>query len=135
MADGEYAILLGKRTGKRERDKWSIPGGEWDREKGDNTLEDTAKRECSEEIFQRKLFCKFETKYNAELLGKYDINLIFFNWTTLIYEVDSTFEAPTYFCDEFSELKFIPLSELKNYTLANFVKAEVDKFKKIKQFE
>ena len=133
MPDGNYAILLGKRTGRREHGKWSIPGGEWKEE--DKTLADTAKRECSEEILNERPFQTIEVEYNAKLLGKYNVKMLLFTWTTIIYEIDPMFEAPTDFCYEFSELKFIPLSELKNYTLAKFVNAEVGKFKKLKQIE
>ena len=45
--NNDYAILLGKRTIKPNKGKWSIPGGGF--EKTDNSLFETAIRELREE--------------------------------------------------------------------------------------
>ncbi len=127
LPDGGYAILLGKRVYNPGAEKWSIPGGGWDPQK-DKTLADTAKREFEEEIFRNKK--QFETlinEYNAKLLGEWKL---FNRWTTLIYEINQSFEAPKEFSHEFSKLKFIPISKLGDYKLAFGVKREIKKFLK-----
>ena len=45
--NNDYAILLGKRTIKQNKGKWSIPGGKF--EKNDNFFFETAIREFREE--------------------------------------------------------------------------------------
>ena len=125
--NGEYQILLGKRMNKPQAGKWSIPGGGY--ESYDKTLLDTALRETREEIGVDAL----KVAINKEPVV-YRCNLLFFVWETYIYEVAPKFPVPTEF-HEFSEMKFIPLSELGKYELAWFVKAEVKKFKKAKQVE
>lgn len=128
LPNGGYAILLGKRVYNPGAKKWSIPGGGWN-PKEDKTLADTAKREFYEEILKKnnKQFETFIIEYNAKLLGEWKL---FNRWTTLIYEIDQSFEAPEVFSSEFSELKFIPLSKLGDYKLAFGVKREIKKFLK-----
>lgn len=122
MPDGEYAILLGKRTGKREHDKWSIPGGKY--ESYDKTFLDAALRETREEIGVDVL----KAAINKEPVI-YRANLLFFVWETYMYEVAPDFPVPTKF-HEFSEMKFIPLQELRKYKLAFCVKQEIKTFLK-----
>ena len=123
--DKEYAILLGNRKYKPQAGKWSIPGGGY--ELKDLTLFTAAKRELLEETGldlgnDVKLVQKGETVY-------YHIKFPFFEWKTYMYEVPSDFPTPTKI-REFSEMKFIPLSELGNYKLAFGVKSEIKKFLK-----
>ncbi len=125
--NGEYQILLGKRKYRPQSGKWSIPGGGY--ESYDKTLLDTALRETREEIEVDAL----KAAINKEPIV-YRCNLLLFVWETYMYEVAPEFPVPTRF-HEFSEMKFIPLGELKKYELAWGVDAEVGKFKKLKQIE
>lgn len=82
--NNDYAILLGKRTIKPNKGKWSIPGGRF--EKSDNFFFETAIREFREEtginlfdivIEKKAIVCRF--------------NYPFFEWKTFMFEVDSNF--------------------------------------------
>lgn len=121
--DNDYAILLGKRTIKPNKGKWSIPGGGF--EKTDNSLFETAIRELREEtginifdivIEKKAIVCSF--------------NYPFFEWETFMFEVDSNFHVPETFCYEFSEMRFISLNEIHQYELAFGVRKEINHFKK-----
>lgn len=123
LPNGNYAILLGNRTGRWEHGKWSIPGGGY--ESYDKTLLNTALRETQEEIgvdVLKAAIIKEPVEYRC--------NLIFFVWATYMYEVDSDFPVPKRF-HEFSEMKFIPLQELGKYKLAWGVKQEINTFLKM----
>ena len=122
--NGEYEIMLGCRTIAPGAGKWSIPGGEYKKGVDKNSF-DNAERELRE-----------ETKLELLEIGKakkpiiYSINWLMFRWETYMYEVDTDFEAPpkANLNFEFSEMKFIPLSELGNYKLACYVKSEIKHF-------
>ena len=82
--NNDYAILLGKRTIKPNKGKWSIPSGRF--EKSDNFFFETAIREFREEtginlfdivIEKKAIVCRF--------------NYPFFEWKTFMFEVDSNF--------------------------------------------
>ena len=121
--NGEYEILLGCRTIPPGAGKWSIPGGEY--KKRDKGFFGNAKRELWEETKKDLL----EISKDKEPIV-YRINWLLFRWETYMYEVDADFKAPPK-ADinfEFSEMKFIPLSELGNYKLACYVKSEIKCF-------
>ena len=126
--NGEYQILLGKRKYRPQAGKWSIPGGEY--ELKDLTLFSAAKRELREETGLDLCYDVKIQKIGESVIYRFKVP--FFEWATYMYEVPSDFQAPARF-HEFSEMKFIPLSELKKYKLAWGVKAEVNKFTKEKQ--
>ena len=120
--DNDYAILLGKRTIKPNKGKWSIPGGRF--EKNDNFFFETAIREFREEtginifdiaIEKKAIVCRF--------------NYSFFEWKTFMFEVDSNFHVPETFCYEFSEMRFISLKDIHKYKLVFGVKKEIKHFK------
>ena len=121
--NGEYQILLGKRKYKPQAGKWSIPGGGY--ESYDTTLFNTALRETQEEIGVDVLKAAINKKPVV-----FRCNLIFFIWETYMYEVISDFPVPKRF-HEFSEMRFIPLQELRKYKLAWGVKQEINTFLKM----
>ena len=121
--NGEYEILLGCRTIPPGAGKWSIPGGEY--KKGDKGFLGNAERELLEET---KLKLSEIAKSKEPII--YSINWLLFKWETFMYEVAADFKAPPK-ADlnfEFSEMKFIPLSEIGNYKLACYVKKEINSF-------
>lgn len=121
--DNDYAILLGKRTIKPNKGKWSIPGGGF--EKTDNSLFETAIRELREETgIELSL-----TEKDAVICS---FHYPFFEWKTFMYEVDSYFLAPKILGYEFSEIRFIPLKEIQKYELAFGVRKEIRRFLKNK---
>lgn len=69
--DNDYAILLGKRTIKPNKGKWSIPSGGF--EKTDNSLFETAIRELQQEkvkpIFEKFHSWLLEKQQTAEILS------------------------------------------------------------------
>ena len=67
---------------------------------------------------------------NAKLIGTCKFNLFVFKWSTFLYIVDESFSPPTRFCSEFSEFRFIKLTEIKNYKLGFGVKKEIRDFLK-----
>ena len=115
-----YEILLGKRKYNPGKDKWSIPGGGY--EKYDNSLFDTAKRECKEELSLDI------NKLNAELVNVYSIWLPKFKWKTFLYDLREDIYFNNKIIHEFSELKFISINDIKNYKLNLFVKGEIKRF-------
>ena len=117
--NGNYLILLGKRTINPDKEKWSIFGGK--SETYDKSVLETAKREFHEESYINL------DSLNTELIGTCNFNLPFFKWTTFLYEVDDSFSIPVRFSSEFSELRFIALKKIKNYKLAFGVKKEIKK--------
>lgn len=121
-SDG-YSVLLGKRTIKPNKGKWSIFGGRT--ESYDNTPFETAKREFREESYIDL------DSLNAKLIGTCKFNLFVFKWSTFLYIVDESFSPPTRFCSEFSEFRFIKLTEIKNYKLGFGVKKEIREFLKL----
>lgn len=120
--NNDYAILLGKRTIKPNKGKWSIPGGGF--EKTDISLFETAIRELREET---GINLSITTEKDAVICSfKYP----FFEWKTFMFEVDSDYTVPKSFCYEFSEMRFISLKEIYQYELAFGVKKEINHFKK-----
>lgn len=119
--DGEYSILLGKRKYNPGKGKWSIPGGGYEVKK-DKNLFITAVRETME-----------ETGIDMNLIAKdlkpivCKFHFVFFTWDTYMYDLGN-FSLPEFRIREFSELRSIPLSELKNFNLCFGIKTEVRKF-------
>lgn len=113
-----YEILLGKRSVKRDFGKWSIPGG---------------KKEAEDKDFETAAFREFKEETGLSFFsvshffwGQKHISLPFFNWKTFIYLTDDN-DYKFVPC-EFSELRWIPLSELGKYELCFGVKSEVRRF-------
>ena len=121
--DNDYAILLGKRTIKPNKGKWSIPGGGF--EKTDNSLFETAIRELREET-------GINLTNNEKDAVVCSFHYPFFEWKTFMYEVDSYFLAPKILGYEFSEIRFIPLKEIQKYKLSFGVRKEIRRFLKNK---
>lgn len=115
---GEYSVLLGKRKYRPDAGKWSIPGGGYEAEK-DYDLFETAKREFFEEVGIN--LCDVIQEKKAILCK---IRFPFLVWNTYMFDVGQYF-LPKTNIHEFSELKFIPICELKNLKLAFGVKKEV----------
>lgn len=133
--NGEYSILLGKRSINPDKGKWSIPGGGY--EKKDGNLFTTAKREFREELgislndvleCEQQLFpveCKFS--FPSRIFG-----VKIFEWITYMFEVDPSWNYFSHFSWEFDEVNFVPVKKLKKYKLAFGVRKEVRKFLKAK---
>lgn len=117
-----YSILLGKRQNRPGIGKWSIFGGK--REKYDKTSFENAKREFKEES---RLSLE---SLNAKQVGECHLRFPFFKWDTFLYEVEEDFGIPSNYCDEFSDMRFILLKDLKKYKLAIGVRKEVRAFQK-----
>lgn len=117
----ELFILLGKRTEKPQKGKWSIPGGGF--EKYDKSLFETALRE-----FREETRIDLSETINEKDALICDFHFPVFEWKTFIFEVNSDFPTPRKFCHEFSEMKFISINELKNFKLAFGVKKEIKTF-------
>ena len=103
--DNDYTILLGKRTIKPNKGKWSIPGGGF--EKTDNSLFETAIRELREETG-----INLSNSVNEKNAIICSFHYPCFEWKTFMFEVASDFHVPERFCYEFSEMRFISLNEI-----------------------
>lgn len=121
--NNDYAFLLGKRTIKPDKGKWSIPGGRF--EQTDISLFETAIRELREETGINLI----NNEKDAVVCS---FHYPFFEWKTFMYEVDSYFLAPKILGYEFSEIRFIPLKEIQKYKLAFGVRKEIRRFLKNK---
>ena len=119
--DNDYAILLGKRTIKPNKDKWSIPGGGF--EKTDNSLFETAIRELREETG-----INLSNSVNEKKAIICSFHYPCFEWKTFMFEVASDFHVPERLCYEFSEIKLIYLKDIHQYKLAFGVRKEIKKF-------
>ena len=119
--NNDYAILLGKRTIKPNKGKWSIPGGGF--EKTDNSLFETAIRELREETG-----INLSNSVNEKKAIICSFHYPCFEWKTFMFEVASDFHVPERFCYEFSEIKFISLKDIHQYKLAFGVRKEIKKF-------
>lgn len=119
--NNEYAILLGKRTIKPDKGKWSIPGGKF--EQTDSSFFETAIREFWEETG-----IKLSSNEKDAVICSF--HYPFFEWKTFMYDVDSCFHAPKILGYEFSEMRFIPLKEIQKYELAFGVRKEIRRFLK-----
>lgn len=115
-----YGVLIGKRTNNPGKGKWSIPGGEYDSR--DKDLKGTAEREFREEM-ELDLFRIVQG--NEPVIHRMRFPL--FTWNTYMYDVGS-WSLPATRIHEFSEMKFVPVSELGKYDLAFGVKQEVRAF-------
>lgn len=111
-----YEIFLGKRSIKRGYGKWSIPGGGY--EGRDGSFNRCANREFQEEIGR--------LVPNGEVLGIKCFNYPFFHWRTFIIFTSDNMEGCR--LSEFSEAKWICLSEIHNYKLCFGVKQEIRRF-------
>jgi len=120
--NNDYAILLGKRTIKPNKGKWSIPGGRF--EKSDNFFFETAIRE-----FREETGINLSNSVNEKNAIICSFHYPCFEWKTFMFEVDSDFHVPETFCYEFSEMRFISLKEIHQYELAFGVKKEIKHFK------
>ena len=103
----EYEALLGKRSIRQGYGKWAIPGG--GRERYDADFRETAYRELWEEtgIDIKRL--------QKEELDEIKTDLPFFRWRTFLVLLleDATYVRPR----EFSELRWVPVSEIRRIDL------------------
>lgn len=108
-------VLLGKRSDHPFYGTWAVPGG--GREKCDKDTLANAKRELLEEtgIVLDDL--------NAQKICSWTLRIPFFSWTTYYYRIESFDQSLS--PEEFSELEWVLLSEIKKKHLRPFMAAEV----------
>ena len=118
-----FEILLGKRSIRQGYGKWAIPGGGL--EKKDADYRACAFRELWEETgIDIK---EIETKD----LSQTRIDLPFFHWRTFL--VMTFGEIPTFRIREFSELRWIPLNEIRSYDLWISLSRELRLFERLQK--
>lgn len=132
MINNKLHILLGLRTNRPGKGKWSIVGGKV--EAGEKFLS-AALREWREEI-KIRLFKKF-----SKIQGVYKIRLPFFQWNTYIIQTTQRIKLPTnplivrmLSGGEFSKLEWVSLDNLKNYKLFAWVKSAIKQYLRINQY-
>lgn len=130
--DGETYVLLGQRRFNPFSGRWSFPGG--GAEKGE-TLGKAAFRELHEELGVRLL------KTEAKIVGRYELNTPLFKWKTVLVRTEATILGKTKKKEnlfkkyrncsfgEFWEVRWVPLSQLRNYNLHPCVLGAVAQFK------
>ena len=123
--DGRFEVLLGKRSIRHGYGKWSIPGGGM--EKIDSGYAACAYRELREETGID--INSLETRELSEI--KTDIP--FFHWRT--YLVMTWDNLPEFRIREFSELRWIPVSDIGKYDLWISLNREIRAFRKILERE
>ena len=118
---GQFEVLLGKRSTRRGYNKWAIPGGHKERYDADF-------RACAFREFRE------ETGIDIRALQTQDIaetctDIPFFHWRTFL--VMTWGDLPNFSIREFSELKWIPVSEIRNYDMWIGLNREMRVFKKL----
>jgi len=103
----EYEALLGKRSIRQGYGKWAIPGG--GHERYDADFREVAYRELREEtgIDIKRL--------QTEELEEIKTELLFFHWRTFLVLLLE--DAPHVRPREFSELRWVPVSEIEKLDL------------------
>ena len=120
--DGVY-VLLGLRAITPKKGTWTFPGGGFEAIKGDVTLEDSAYREFSEEVFSDI------RKPTYKQHGKFSITVPFFKWLTLIVEdTGKSLAFANRLSHEFSKLEWVPVEKVKDLPLHPFVACVVRKY-------
>ena len=108
-------LLVGKRNDHPFYGLWAVPGG--GREAYDKDDLSTAIRELKEEtgiIF---------TNLNSKKICSWTLKLPFFKWTTYYFSIDC--DLSDFKVNEFSELKWVNVSEIKKMHLRPFMAFEV----------
>lgn len=112
-------ILLGKRSDYPFHNRWSVPGGGVDKVSDKSDL-DNAKREFYEET--GIVFDSFHSEYQCSWKLKFPL----FSWKTFIYKTEQMTDGFT--PNEFYELKWINISDVRKYKLRPFTKREIRSF-------
>ena len=118
---GEYEMLLGKRSIRQGYGKWAIPGGGMERH-------DTDYKACAfRELWE-------ETGIDINLipmkyLDEKKTDIPFFHWRTYLSLTLGGF--PQVRIREFSELRWIPVSELGSYDLWISLNREIRAFNRL----
>lgn len=108
-------LLLGKRSDHPFYGSWAVPGG--GREKNDRDELANAIRELKEETS-----IDF-SKLDAKPICHWTLKFPFFRWTTYYYAIESF--SQNLKADEFSELEWVGLDDIKKRHLRPFLGAEV----------
>lgn len=108
--------MLGKRTCASGNNKWAFPGSVINPE-----IEKSLFEAASERFAEETLLELFRVVQNGKP-KVLKIKLPFFEWETYMYEVSPSWNIPETQISGFSEMKFVPVSELKNYELVRGVK-------------
>ena len=118
-----FEVLLGKRSIHRGYGKWAIPGGGLERKDGDFNYRACAFRELWEEtgIDIRTI--------KTQDIAQTRIDLPFFHWRSFL--VMTWGELSEFRIREFSELRWIPISELCNYDLWISLNREIRTFTRL----
>jgi 8-oxo-dGTP pyrophosphatase MutT (NUDIX family) len=127
IKNGRPEVLLGLRANNPGRGQWTFPGGG---AKGCERLSMAAVREFREETGVQ-LYGRYITK-----TGLFNINNLFFEWSTLIIEstqeispykyFNKSFKEESGFCGEFISLRWVPLAEIGDYKLHRWVKEVIN---------
>lgn len=118
-----FEILLGKRSIRQGYGKWAIPGGGLEKK-------DTDYRACAfRELWE-------ETGIDIKSIATKDlsqtrIDLPFFHWRTFL--VMTWGELPPFRIREFSELRWIPLNEVRSYDLWISLSRELRLFERLQK--
>ena len=118
-----FEILLGKRSIRQGYGRWAIPGGGLERKDGDYNYRACAFRELWEEtgIDIRTI--------KTQDIAQTRIDLPFFHWRTFLVMARGPFSD--FRIREFSELRWIPISELGNYDLWISLNREIRTFTRL----
>ena len=114
----EYEALLGKRSIRQGYGKWAIPGG--GRKRSEADFRDAAYRELLEET---EIDIK---KLRTENLGETKTELPFFHWRTFLVLLLE--DAPHAWPHEFSELRWVPVSKIRELDLWISLNREIRAF-------
>lgn len=115
--DGETCVLLGRRKYAPFAKRWTFPGG--GQEQNESFLS-TSLRE-----FREETGCEIRGRY-IKRLGYFRVNKPLFKWQTTLIETEQDFyPVLRSWGIEFSDLKWVGLSEIKKYALHPFVKKAI----------
>jgi len=109
-------ILLGQRSDHPFHNRWSVPGGFYEKIK-DNSILSNAIREFDEETGVK--FSNISTSF----VGNWTLKLPFFKWTTFAYLTNEM--ILDFIPNEFYKLQWVNIKELNKYKLRPFTKKEV----------
>ena len=105
--DGEYEVLLGKRSIRQGYGKWAIPGGGLERYDSDY-------RACAYRELREETGIRLESLQHKNL-DEIRTDIPFFHWRTFLVLIDeANLELRP---REFSELRWVSLPEIKNMDL------------------